>query len=60
MTQQVLLRLQALAGPEQVVSARLLPEVGAPEPNGKPAPEEAEEPEAVPDAKPEAKVASRT
>src|SRR5512132_4138306 len=43
-TQQVLLRLQALAGPEQVVSARLLPEVGAPEPNGKPAPEEAEQP----------------
>ena len=55
-TQQVLLRLQALAGPEQIVSARLLPEVGAVEPNGKPAPEEAEEVEATS----EAKVASKT
>jgi hypothetical protein len=52
----VLLRLQALAGPDQVVSARLLPEVGAAEPNGKPAPEEAEEVEAAS----EAKVASKT
>src|SRR6187431_3504996 len=43
-TQQVLLRLQALAGPDQIVSARLLPDVGAIEPNGKPA-EEAEEQE---------------
>jgi recombination protein RecA len=34
-TQQVLLRLQALAGPDQVVSARLLPELEA-APNGKP------------------------
>ena len=33
-TQQILLRLQALAGPEQVVSARLLPEIET-EPNGK-------------------------
>jgi hypothetical protein len=32
----VLLRIQALAGPEQVVSARLLPELEA-APNGKPA-----------------------
>src|SRR5215208_4983945 len=40
-TQQVLLRIQALAGPEQVVSARLLPEVEA-EPNGKPAAAKAE------------------
>jgi len=59
-TQQVLLRLQALVGPEQVVSARLLPEVGAPEPNGKPAPEEVEETEAAPEATAEAKVASKT
>jgi hypothetical protein len=57
----VLLRLQALVGPEQVVSARLLPEVGAPEPNGKPAPEEAEEEiEDAPEAEAEAKVASKT
>jgi len=51
-TQQVLLRLQALAGPDQVVSARLLPELEA-EPNGKPAPAEAEAAEA------EAEVASK-
>ena len=57
-TQQILLRLQALAGPDQVVSARLLPEVGTPEPNGKPAPEEADETEV--EAAPEAKVASKT
>ena len=44
-TQQVLLRLQALAGPDQVVSARLLPELEA-EPNGKPAAAEAEAAEA--------------
>jgi hypothetical protein len=57
----VLLRLQALVGPEQVVSARLLPEVGAPEPNGKPALEEAEEEtEAAPEPEAEAKVASKT
>ena len=60
MTQQVLLRLQALAGPDQVVSARLLPEVGAPQPNGKPALEEAEEAEPAAEAKPEPKVASKT
>ena len=59
-TQQVLLRLQALAGPDQVVSARLLPEVGVPEPNGKPAPEEAEEAEPAAEAQPEPKVASKT
>ncbi|HWQ01121.1 MAG TPA: recombinase RecA [Gaiellaceae bacterium] len=40
-TQQVLLRLQALAGPDQVVSARLLPELEA-TPNGKPEATEAE------------------
>jgi recombination protein RecA len=34
--QQILVRLQALAGPDQVVSARLLPELEA-EANGKPA-----------------------
>jgi recombination protein RecA len=44
-TQQVLLRIQALAGPDQVVSARLLPEVEA-EPNGKPAAAKAEAAEA--------------
>src|SRR5262245_51756540 len=44
-TQLVLLRIQALAGPEQVVSARLLPEMEA-EPNGKPAAAEAEAAEA--------------
>ncbi len=59
-TQQVLLRLQALTGPDQVVSARLLPEVVAPEPNGKPAPEEAEEADPAAEAKPEPKVASKT
>jgi recombination protein RecA len=40
-TQQVLLRLQALAGPDQIVSARLLPELEAAA-NGKPAAEEVE------------------
>jgi recombination protein RecA len=37
--QQILVRLQALAGPDQVVSARLLPAVEA-EANGKPAKKE--------------------
>jgi recombination protein RecA len=59
-TQQVLLRLQALAGPEQVVSARLLPAVGEAEPNGKPAPADADDGEAEAEAAPEAKVASKT
>ena len=40
-TQQILLRLQALAGPEQVVSARLLPELETTA-NGKPEAVEAE------------------
>ena len=36
-SQQILARLQVLAGPDQVVSARLLPEsVGDPGSNGKP------------------------
>src|SRR5215510_7703932 len=43
--QQILARVQALAGPEQVVSARLLPELEA-QPNGKPAAAEPEEAEA--------------
>jgi hypothetical protein len=55
-TQQVLLRVQALAGPDQVVSARLLPELAA-ESNGKPAAEE-DEPRA--EAAEDAKVASKT
>jgi hypothetical protein len=55
-TQQVLLRIQALAGPEQVVSARLLPELEAGS-NGKPAAEEAR-PEAEAQAE-DAKVASK-
>jgi len=51
-SQQILARLQVLAGPDQVVSARLLPESagGDPEANGKPAAEveaEAEAPEEV-------------
>jgi len=50
-TQQVLLRIQALAGPEQVVSARLLPELDT-APNGKPAAEKA-------DAEADAEVASK-
>jgi hypothetical protein len=51
-TQQVLQRIQALAGPEQVVSARLLPEAGA-ERNGK-SPAKASE-----DAKPGAGVSAK-
>jgi recombination protein RecA len=58
-TQQVLLRIQALAGPEQVVSARLLPELEA-GPNGKPAAKDSG-PEAETEAEAEdAKVASKT
>jgi recombination protein RecA len=60
-TQQVVLRIQALAGPDQVVSARLLPELEA-ETNGKPAAKEAR-PEAEAEAETgaeNAKVASKT
>ena len=48
-TQQVLLRLQALAGPDQVVSARLLPELEAESEstNGKPKAEEPAEADAA-------------
>jgi recombination protein RecA len=49
-TQQILQRLQTLAGPDQVVSARLLPAVEA-ESNGKPAAEKPEEAQVEPDVK---------
>jgi recombination protein RecA len=45
--QQILARIQALIGPDQVVSARLLPEAGVQaESNGQPPPEVEAEPEA--------------
>jgi recombination protein RecA len=55
-TQQVLLRIQAQAGPDQIVSARLLPELEAAA-NGKPAAEEVEPDEKEADS--EAKVATK-
>ena len=45
-TQQILQRIQLELGPEQVVSARLLPVMEEPSPNGKPSPGKAKEIEA--------------
>ena len=45
-TQQILQRIQIDLGPEQVVSARLLPVLEEPSPNGKPSKAKAEEVEA--------------